>query len=398
MRVALAIAAACGVALSFAALPQSEPTFGKDVAPIVFSKCFPCHSQTGCAPFPLASYDDVKKRAQQIARTVSLRFMPPIIASSDFVSSFTDVPTMSEEDIATVVAWAESGAKPGRTAPAPAAPSRDWKLGKPDAVFSVGRGTSVRQDGQPYWLLYCLPNPLEDGKYVGAFEVRAKSAPVVRQTMVMFGPNSSRETVAETNGFTGISAEQFLGVCAPGCPPSKFPPSVGRRVSEKDGLAVQVLYTPNGRAESAEVEVAVYYNAAAKEETTWLTTGNENLDIAAGAIWHNEFAELELPFDMRLVSFIPQARLLCKKFSVIAQMPDRTSKTVFSSDPWSPYWVGSYRFPSMPLLPKGTVLKAFAQYDNSSHGGVNPNPQRVKSGAGKKDELFLAHFELLRVR
>ncbi len=44
----------------------STVTFARDVAPIVFAKCSPCHHPGEAAPFSLLTYDDVRRRARQI--------------------------------------------------------------------------------------------------------------------------------------------------------------------------------------------------------------------------------------------------------------------------------------------------------------------------------------------
>ncbi len=49
---------------------NAEVTFNRDIAPIVYEHCAPCHRQGDTAPFPLTSYTDVRRHASQIA-TVS---------------------------------------------------------------------------------------------------------------------------------------------------------------------------------------------------------------------------------------------------------------------------------------------------------------------------------------
>src|SRR5262245_19415006 len=56
---------------------QSPPTFNKDVAPIVFEHCAPCHRPGQAAPFTLLSFSDLKSRVDKIARAVRAREMPP---------------------------------------------------------------------------------------------------------------------------------------------------------------------------------------------------------------------------------------------------------------------------------------------------------------------------------
>ena len=48
-------------------------TFSKDVSPIIFNNCASCHRPGGVAPFSLLSYQDAKKRAQQIASETRMR-------------------------------------------------------------------------------------------------------------------------------------------------------------------------------------------------------------------------------------------------------------------------------------------------------------------------------------
>jgi hypothetical protein len=56
---------------------KRAPTFARDVAPIVYARCAPCHRAGGAGPFPLTSYEEVRRRATQIARVTARRYMPP---------------------------------------------------------------------------------------------------------------------------------------------------------------------------------------------------------------------------------------------------------------------------------------------------------------------------------
>src|SRR5262245_1671761 len=67
-------AGACG---RRAAAPPAPPTFDKDVAPIVFANCAPCHRPGQVAPFSLLTYADVVKHADNVVRETSKRHMPP---------------------------------------------------------------------------------------------------------------------------------------------------------------------------------------------------------------------------------------------------------------------------------------------------------------------------------
>src|SRR5262245_15882237 len=57
-------------------------TFNKDIAPIVLSNCASCHREGEIGPFRLETYEDVKKRAGQIADITTRHLMPPWHADS----------------------------------------------------------------------------------------------------------------------------------------------------------------------------------------------------------------------------------------------------------------------------------------------------------------------------
>ena len=53
------------------------PTFAKDVAPILYSKCVECHRPTMFAPMSLVKYDEARPWAKSIRARVASRTMPP---------------------------------------------------------------------------------------------------------------------------------------------------------------------------------------------------------------------------------------------------------------------------------------------------------------------------------
>src|SRR5260370_30028982 len=65
--------------LALAAAPLlsgAPPTYNKDIAPILYSKCATCHRPGEVAPFSLLTYQDASKRAGLIATVTKSRYMP----------------------------------------------------------------------------------------------------------------------------------------------------------------------------------------------------------------------------------------------------------------------------------------------------------------------------------
>src|SRR5271156_5051439 len=124
-------------------LPSAEalegPTFGHDIAPIIYEKCAPCHHPGAAAPFSLLTYEDVKKRASQIAAVTRTGFMPPWLPEKGY-GEFAGERRLTAAEIATIAAWVRDGAPEGPVAAIPPAPdfTNRWQLGKPDLVLEAG--------------------------------------------------------------------------------------------------------------------------------------------------------------------------------------------------------------------------------------------------------------------
>src|SRR5687768_676030 len=88
---------------------QERVTFAREVAPILFAQCAPCHRPNGPAPFALVSYADAKRRAQQIALVTKSRAMPPWKAETGH-QEYADSRVLTARQIAMIQQWVESGA------------------------------------------------------------------------------------------------------------------------------------------------------------------------------------------------------------------------------------------------------------------------------------------------
>src|SRR5947207_2974814 len=55
----------------------ADPTFARDVAPILYKNCTTCHRPGGQGPFTLLDYDTAVVKKEDIRDAVSSGFMPP---------------------------------------------------------------------------------------------------------------------------------------------------------------------------------------------------------------------------------------------------------------------------------------------------------------------------------
>jgi hypothetical protein len=98
-------------AYTFLMLPLAgaEVTFTRDVAPILYKHCVDCHHPNDIAPMSLITYSQVKPWAASIKEAVLMRKMPPWKADPHY-GKWSNDPSLSDEEIATLKAWA-GGAK-----------------------------------------------------------------------------------------------------------------------------------------------------------------------------------------------------------------------------------------------------------------------------------------------
>jgi hypothetical protein len=70
---------------------------------------------------------------------------------------------------------------------------------------------------------------------------------------------------------------------------------------------------------------------------------------------------------------------------------------LISIEDWDFNWQGTYQFRSLLKVPAGSVIHAFAGYDNTVNNPFNPNspPEFVSWGEGTADEMFYLPISFL---
>src|SRR5213080_2536979 len=137
LRAAWAAAAALPV---MAATSTRTVTFYREIAPIIYKNCAPCHRPGESGPFSLLTYEDVKKHASQIAAVTKKRYMPPWLPESGY-GEFVEERRLSEGQIQLIEDWVKQGSPAGSAADAPVPPKFkfEWLLGMPDLILHVTR-------------------------------------------------------------------------------------------------------------------------------------------------------------------------------------------------------------------------------------------------------------------
>jgi hypothetical protein len=161
----------CLTALPAAA--QERITFNKQVAPILFNHCAPCHRPGQVAPFGLLTYEDARPRAKQIVDAATARLMPPWKPVAGH-GRFDGERRLSDAEIAVLRQWVSDGMVRGDAADLPPVPrwTDAWQLGSPDLVVSMPEPYVLPSQSRDVFRTFVIPIPVTAASYVRAVEFR----------------------------------------------------------------------------------------------------------------------------------------------------------------------------------------------------------------------------------
>src|SRR6202163_3814788 len=165
---------------------NSQITFNKDVAPILFHHCAACHRPGESGPFPLLTSKDAKSHARQIAAVTQSRFMPPWLPEpGEF--KFADELRLSDAQIATIAHWVEQGTVEGAPSGLPPSPkfAEGWQMGTPDLVINAEKSYLLPASGSDQYWNFIFRTPVNRTGWLKAIEIRPGDKRVVHHANVL---------------------------------------------------------------------------------------------------------------------------------------------------------------------------------------------------------------------
>ncbi len=151
-----------------------KPTFYKDVLPILQTHCQTCHRAGEIAPMPLVTYEQARQWSPSIRKMVLLKEMPPWFADPEY-GHFANDPSLTPEQIQTLVAWTDNHAPAGdrRAAPPAVKWSAGWNIARPDAVLQMPTEVALPARGDIAYTYEIVPTGFTEDTWVEMSEVRA---------------------------------------------------------------------------------------------------------------------------------------------------------------------------------------------------------------------------------
>ncbi len=382
----MSILAIAGAACAAAA---ATPTFTKDVAPILYQRCLECHRPGEAAPMSFRTYQEVRPWAKAIKQQVATRKMPPWDADPH-VDKFKNDRRLTDEQVATLVAWADGGAPEGKASDLPKMPefTEGWVIGKPDAVFDTGKDFKIPAEGVvPYQYFKVDPGFKED-TWVQAVEVRPQQRSQVHHILVFVQQGNQRVTRA------GEPFSDMLIGYAPGVPTITWDPDTAFLVKAGSTFLFQVHYTVNGKEASDRSVLGLKIRKDKPKYRAFSGSATQfRLDIPPNEPNYQTAATYTFKEDVTLLDMTPHMHLRGKAFKYVITYPDGRSEELLNVPHYDFNWQLSYILAEPRQVPAGSKIEATAWYDNSANNKFNPDPsQTVHWGDQTFQEMMIGFF------
>lgn len=404
-------------------------TFSKDIAPIIYKNCTPCHRPGEAAPFSLLTYRDVASRSKLIKFVTQSRFMPPWPADASY-SHFIYEKVLEEEELEKIASWVDQGCMPGDSARLPGFSSfpQGSQLGKPDLVIKLRDVYQIRGNGKDLFLLMRVPYEIPKDTFIRVIEIVPDNRKLVHHVnaqLLSYDPDKKKDvfkgntvvdleqfpdklsaykelSLANDDGATFPTLTQSVANYLPGVVPPVYPEGIGGyAMSRKGAIFLKDIHYGPSRVDTTDQTTFNIFFASGPPKRPLLEfqMGTYGVSPTVPALvippdtvmkFHSDYT---LPFDISVLTINPHMHLLGKSFLAYAVTLQGDTIPLIRINKWDFRWQYFYTFKKMLKLPKGATIHTEGVFDNTRHNPNNPfSPPRLvaeREGSMRtSDEMF----------
>jgi len=337
--------------------------------------------------------------------------MPPWFAERG-IGKFSNDPSLSDDEIAALAAWAEGNAPAGDPADAP--PARKWTgrwtIAELEMTVAMTEGVKIPAEGEVDYTYEIVPTQFTEGRWVRASEILPGMPENVHHAVVYVRPPGSawlrHAPVGKPFTASMLATEEeqkdamwtdsdILLVYAPGSTPDDWPEGMAKYIPAGSDLVFQMHYTTNGKTGTDVTRIGLkFLKEPPKQRVLTLQLTNDHFVIPPGAPDYRVESRGTLPNDALLLSFFPHMHLRGKRFEYNIVRRGKSIEALLRVN-YHFHWQMSYRLAEPLALKAGTELQAVAWYDNSRGNMRNPDPDAaVRWGEQTSDEMMVGFFEV----
>lgn len=390
----------CELDLKPARGSQTGITYHNQIARLVQAHCVECHRKGGVAPFPLDTYKDVVAHTGQITKVIDNETMPPWFAarSEKGPSPWVNDRSLTTTEKVELLGWLHGEKAQGNPAdaPRPRTFDPDWQIGKPDVIIRAEKAVPVQAEGVMDYQHVEAETDFAEDKWVQALEVRPSARQVVHHVLVfVLPPRKAGEKVNPFDGVARSETQGYYAIYVPGNSTLVYPNGFGKKFPKGSRVRFQIHYTPNGTATEDRPELGlVFCKEKPKHSVVVAAVTNPLMSIPPGADNHPVPAVLPVPFDVKLIAFLPHMHVRGKAFRYEVTPKGGKKEVLLDIPRYDFNWQLRYEFAEYRAVPRGSTLWGTAWYDNSARNPANPDPSAtVKWGKQSFDEMMLGYVE-----
>lgn len=374
---------------------KREPSYSKDIAPILAENCARCHREGGVAPFAMNSYSIIQGFAPMIREVVLTKRMPPG-QIDPHIGDFKETFTLDADEQQKLIHWIEAGAKQdGAVDPLTQLkwPASKWALnGKPDLIIKVPP-QQIPATGVLDYIRVVVPiEGMDRDRWVKASQYIAGDRTVLHHTLNdLIGPGQ------KSAGFLAGGDPNAARITAyiPGAQPAEEPLNTGGLLKKGSSLALQLHYTTNGKPTTDASEIGLWFygdDEIPQERMTnqcacIFTQGWDPIPPFASD--HQMQQTITIKKDAHIYSMLPHMHFRGKRMRFYAEYPDGKKEELLNIAKYDYNWQLDYQLKEPKFVPAGTKIRAVAAFDNSTQNKANPDPARkVPWGQQSWDEMF----------
>ena len=393
-------------------IDPKEVSYSKHIEPIIRANCVSCHKPNDIGPFSLQTYNEVSRRGRVIEFVTRKKYMPIWKGEKGF-GKFANEHTLSDYEIDLISQWVKTGMNKGDDKdllPKQTESETKWKLGEPDLVLEM-EPYNLPANGDDQYRVFVMKNKIPKGKVIRAIDFKPGDPEVVHHSTIFVDYTGRLSQFDKEDPQPGYDAFKKGGtmefgsavpICgwAPGVGVYSYPDDVGFYVEQNATLAFENHYHLTGKPTTDKSYIGIYYaDKPIKKYVTGSIIGTQKLQIPANTISFKKSIWTYVPTDIELYDLTPHMHYIGKSVSIEVLMPNGSTKKLLKLNDWDLRWQSVYTLRELTLIPKGSIIKADFEFDNSDDNADNPNypSEEIYWGWGSEDEMCEVYFSYILV-
>ena len=394
---------------------QAGPTFYSDVLPIFQENCQECHRPAGTnyggmvAPMSLMTFEESRPWAKSIAKNVEARIMPPWHADPAQHGEFSNERSLDEAEIATIVRWVGTGARPGNPADAPAeriVENNDgWMIGEPELIVEMPEPYFVDDEVGDVYTAFevdLTDEQLPEDMWITAFQCKPGSKIIHHFNCHLLEPVDGKLPPRRDDPISGeISprgAGRYIGGVSSGTDSNSYPdgfalplkkgsrvtfdihyhtePGAGTAVSDLSQIGFRLSRTPPKRRIGSPGPLMIF-----------------DIDVPPGEPSY-QLGPVSQVFehDSEIISLMPHMHMRGDRAKFELFYPDGTSEIALHVPKYDFSWQTVYYYDELKRVPAGTRIEFTSWFNNSPEKAAEAgfdSTQRVHFGQKSTDEMMM---------